>query len=139
MVPVSIYIRALYLRCEPRRLAVATLRLPDADRCMRTLRRKKPVSYWGRHPLVSSWSSKETGVIVHSLGRIHTARSWARGWSHAWALPLPHDACSYQRCVCVISYLLTATCGPKGHGSGLPLPSRAAAEFYQPTSCPRSK
>ena len=24
--------------------------------------------------------------------------------------------------VCVICYLLVATCGPKGHGSGLPLP-----------------
>ena len=34
------------------------------------------------------------------------------------------------RCVCVISYLLlAATCGPKGHGSGLPLPSRTAAGF----------
>ena len=26
-------------------------------------------------------------------------------------------------CVCVICYLLTATCAPKGHGSGLPLPT----------------
>ena len=25
-------------------------------------------------------------------------------------------------CLCVISYFYTATCGPKGHGSGLPLP-----------------
>ena len=41
--------------------------------------------------------------------------------------------------VCVISYLLTATCGPKGHGSGLPLPSRTAAGFYQTISCPKSK
>ena len=41
--------------------------------------------------------------------------------------------------VCVISYLLTAICGPKGHGSGLPLPPRTAAGFYQTISCPRSK
>ena len=30
-------------------------------------------------------------------------------------------------CVCVIFYFYTATCGPKGHGSGLLLPSQAAA------------
>ena len=41
--------------------------------------------------------------------------------------------------MCVISYLLTATCGPKGYGSGLPLPSRTAAEYYQTISCPRSE
>ena len=57
---------------------VIICRLPSADRCMRSLRRKKPVSYWGRHPPVSSWSPKGTGVIVHSPGRqkrTHTATS----------------------------------------------------------------
>ena len=29
--------------------------------------------------------------------------------------------------MCVIFYLYTATCGPKGYGSGLPLPSRTVA------------
>ena len=31
--------------------------------------------------------------------------------------------------MCVIFYLLTATCSPKGHGSSLPLPSRTVADF----------
>ena len=35
-----------------------------------------------------------------------------------------------HRSVCVISYLLAATCGPKGHGSGLPLPSRSQIGKY---------
>ena len=56
-----------------------------------------------------------------------------------WESPRAPSVRLLFRGVCVISYLLTATCGPKGHGSGLPLPSRAAAEFYQPISCPRSK
>ena len=30
---------------------------------------------------------------------------------------------------CVIFYLLTATCRPKGHGSSLPLPSRTVVDF----------
>ena len=50
-----------------------------------------------------------------------------------------HLTITAQAGVCVISYLFTATCGPKGHGSGMPLPSRTAAGFYQTISCPRSK
>ena len=42
------------------------------------------------------------------------------------------------RGVCEISYLYTATCGPKGHGSGLPLPSRTAAgSLYITLSWPK--
>ena len=41
-------------------------------------------------------------------------------------------------CMSFIFYL--AACGPKGHGSGLPLPSRTAAFFtspYMTVSCPQ--
>ena len=34
---------------------------------------------------------------------------------------------------CVLPFIFyTATCGPKGHGSSLPLPSRIAADFLSP-------
>ena len=35
-----------------------------------------------------------------------------------------------------VLYLYLAACGPKGHGSGLPLPSRTAALFYSPLTRP---
>ena len=40
---------------------------------------------------------------------------------------------------CVILYFYTATCGPKGHGSGLPLPRGNGGFFEKTYSCPRSK
>ena len=49
------------------------------------------------------------------------------------------DVYSFGVCMSVIFYL--AACGPKGHGSGLPLPSRTAALFkhphYMTVSCPQ--
>ena len=45
-----------------------------------------------------------------------------------------------KSCVCMSFIFYPAACGPKGHGSGLPLPSRTAAlstSPYMTVSCPQ--
>ena len=73
---------------------------------------------------------KRVEVVTRSGCVVYPAVNGAPGVVSSRGRSTPQSKTLTITASCV--YFYSAACGPKGHGSGLPLPSRAAAGFHDP-------